>query len=397
MKKLISTLSVCLFFIAAHAQLIIQRAFTPQNGNQYFELYNNTTSPIDLNCYTLLTHFRNLDEAGFYMVRFPQSTLGSNETMLIGNREQLNPVNPLNRIQLSWQDLGATGLLEKYNMSENQLQLFHNPITALDREVKNTFKNNLDYIDHVVFLFNGATLVDASVNLDAEKNLPDFLNHLPQLSYTNNCGGQVTIAINTIRNRFPNIFNNPNLQHERGYFKEFQVQQNSSSVQIAWQTMRDQQNRGFHIERRSGTGTWSTVAYVAALSPEGNSNNESLQYFYGDRTILNDRTEYRLRSIDMNGKAFYSPTKIINAYGEVDPLAVYPNPSRDGSANISFGTVNSLRDVQVIDMNGQLVQQWVSVNSPTQQVQNLKTGHYVVRVIDRQTGAITTKKLVVKN
>ncbi len=398
MKKLITTLAACLLLFSVEAQVMIQKAFTPQNGVQYFEIFNNSNNSVDLGCYSLITHFKNLNEAGFYIVKFPQTELKGKELMLIGSGENLNPVNPTGRPQFSWNMLAATGYLQKFLMSDNEMQLIDGEIPKNNPEVRNSFRSKIDFTEHVVFLMNGSTLVDASVNLDAENNLPEFLDRLPQLSYNNNCGSTVTVAFNSIKNRFPDIFNHPNQQHQQGYFKEFQVQRNSSSVQVAWQTARTIDNNGFYIERRSSSEPWTTVAFVASVDAEGtNNNNDVLQYNYGDRSILNDRTEYRLRTLDANGKAFYSPIKVMNAYGQEESLVIYPNPSQDGRANISFGRVNSLRDVQVIDINGRIVQQWVSVNSTSQQLQNLRTGHYVVRVIDRQTGTVSSKMLVVNN
>jgi hypothetical protein len=75
---------------------------------------------------------------------------------------------------------------------------------------------------------------------------------------------------------------------------------------------------------------------------------------------------------------------------------VYPNPSPDGRINVAFGNVNSLRDVQIIDISGQLIQQWLSVNNTNQQINNLRRGNYIVRVIDRQTGTVSSEKIIVQ-
>jgi hypothetical protein len=68
----------------------------------------------------------------------------------------------------------------------------------------------------------------------------------------------------------------------------------------------------------------------------------------------------------------------------------------DGRVTVSLGKLNSLRDIQVIDLNGQLVQQWLSVNNNTQQINDLKRGNYIIRVIDHQTGTLTSEKLIVQ-
>ena len=198
-----------------------------------------------------------------------------------------------------------------------------------------------------------------------------------------------------MQSAYASIFNRPNQPNDYGYFKEFQIQRNNAIVQIAWQTAREQNNRGFEIERRSDNEPWTTVAYVATLAPTGNSS-ETLKYLYGDNTPLRGNLQYRLRQVDVNGRATYSPVRTINVLGEENKIVIYPNPSTDGRVNISFGNVNSLRDVQVLDINGQLIQQWLSINSNSQQLTNLRRGNYFVRVIDRQTGTMTSQKLIVQ-
>lgn len=381
----------------AHAELIIQKAYTPQNGAHYFEIMNNSNTMLDAGCYSLVTHFQDIYEEGFFVVKLPALSLQPREVITIGSDENLNPVNPLNKMQLGWSFLSQNNFIQKFVLSENQMQLNEMPLPpAKNFTVGNVFRSDLEYVEHVVLLLKGSTLVDASVTVDADKNLPSFLDRLPAMYFDNTCGTRVSLTLNGMKNRYPNIFNRPNLPNEYGYFKEFEVQRNSTAVQIAWQTMREQNNRGFYIERRTGSGPWTTVAYVATQAPEGNSN-ESLQYYYGDKSILNTRTEYRLRQMDVNGRAHYSPSRPIDAEGRTESIVVYPNPSPDGRANIAFGPVNALRDVQVLDINGQLLQQWVSVNSRSQQLQNLRSGQYFIRVIERQTGAVYTEKLIVSN
>jgi hypothetical protein len=254
--------------------------------------------------------------------------------------------------------------------------------------VKNVFRSEKDYVEHIVLMLQGSTVVDASVDVDADKNLPGFLDRLPSISFNNSCGTRVTLTFNGMKSRYQHIFNRPNENNEYGYFKEYEVRKNSTSVQIAWQTMREKNNNGFYIESRTNNGPWTSVAYVASVAPGGNSN-EALQYYYSDKNILNEQTEYRLRQVDSLAKP---PTTDDNK----DNINIYPNPTTDGRANISFGQVNALRDVQVLDINGQLIQQWVSVNSYSQQLQNLRRGQYIVRVIERQTGAMYTEMLMVQ-
>jgi hypothetical protein len=64
MKKIISTLLVSMLLLQTQtqAQLVIQKAYTPQSGDHYFEIYNNSNTLLDIGCYSLVTHFQNITE-----------------------------------------------------------------------------------------------------------------------------------------------------------------------------------------------------------------------------------------------------------------------------------------------------------------------------------------------
>lgn len=218
---------------------------------------------------------------------------------------------------------------------------------------------------------------------------------MPILDYSNSCGNPVTIRFNTLQSMYPNIFTrSPFERNEYGFFREFEIHKNTASVQIAWQTSKEQNLRGFEIERRIENKPWTTIAFVATMAPSGN-NNQVIDYLYGDNTFLGDNAEYRLKQIDVNGRSFYSAPRRINTL-ETKEVVLYPNPSVDGRVTVSLGKLNSLRDIQVVDLNGQLVQQWLSVNNNTQQINDLKRGNYIIRVIDHQTGTLTSEKLIVQ-
>ncbi len=177
-----------------------------------------------------------------------------------------------------------------------------------------------------------------------------------------------------------------------GSFKEFDIRRNNAMVQIAWQTTREEGNRGFEIEKKVGDAPWMMVAYVPSLAPDGNSS-KTLSYLYGDNSLIEENTQYRIKQISINGLAAYSSIQALRPYA--NKVTVYPNPTPDGTVNVGFGSTSTFRDVQVLDLNGQLIQQWLSLNNTSQQINNLQKGNYVVRVIDRQTGLVSSEKIIV--
>lgn len=180
-----------------------------------------------------------------------------------------------------------------------------------------------------------------------------------------------------------------------GYFKEFEIRKNNAAAQIAWQTVREENNRGFELQRRIGTNPWTIIAYVASMAPDGNSS-KTLKYLYGDNSLLKEDAQYRIRQIDINGHSSYSSIQTLDQLHVINKILVYPNPSPDGIVNVALGNANSFKDVQVMDINGQLIQQWLSVNTANQQINNLRKGNYIIRVIDRQTGGVSSEKIIVQ-
>jgi hypothetical protein len=165
-------------------------------------------------------------------------------------------------------------------------------------------------------------------------------------------------------------------------------------VQIAWQTISEQNDRGYELQRRAGPDEWTTIAYVAALAPETGSN-KTRHYLYEDMFPFTDQTEYRLKQVDVTGRSVYSEIKSLPGQTGYDGLIVYPNPTSDGRLNVHFDDINTLRQVELVSMSGSIVRQWRSINNHDMQINNLYPGDYVLRVIDQQSGTVSTKKVVV--
>jgi hypothetical protein len=181
-------------------------------------------------------------------------------------------------------------------------------------------------------------------------------------------------------------------------FTWFDVQRNNAAVQVAWQTTLEQDRRGYEVQRRFGeTDNWSTIAYVVPdLSAQSSTDQDLQRYMYGDqRPDLNRTAEYRVKVISRDGRYGYSDTRTVPALVEGRSVSVYPNPSTDGRFSINFGSDRSVWDVQLIDMNGRIVDQWRSISSNNYQISNIRPGHYLLRLVNRETGFVTTEKVVV--
>jgi len=178
--------------------------------------------------------------------------------------------------------------------------------------------------------------------------------------------------------------------------RSFTATRNNSSVLLKWETVTEENSRGFYLERNFGNNIWQTIGYVATKAINGNSNT-ILNYDYSDLNAAKGITQYRLRQIDIDGKQAYSPIRAVRAGGQKGKTIVYPNPSNDGKVNVVFPDVNTIRDVSLMDMNGRIVRQWKKIANNNIQIDNLTAGFYTIRIVETETGEQTVEKIVVKN
>jgi len=178
--------------------------------------------------------------------------------------------------------------------------------------------------------------------------------------------------------------------------RSFTAARNNSSVLLKWETVTEENSRGFYIERNLGNNVWETLGFVSTKAIHGNSNS-SLNYEYSD---INNKakgiTQYRLRQVDIDGKHAYSPVRAVRAGSQKGKTIVYPNPSSDGKVNVVFADVNTIRDVSLMDMNGRVMKQWKGVTNNNIQIDNLTAGFYTIRITETGTGEQTVEKIVVK-
>ncbi|MBO9635645.1 MAG: hypothetical protein J7578_21255, partial [Chitinophagaceae bacterium] len=123
---------------------------------------------------------------------------------------------------------------------------------------------------------------------------------------------------------------------------------NSNSVLLKWETATELNNKGFNVQRKSGTGDFETIGFVASSGKEGNSTS-LLEYQFTDKSAPSSIVQYRLMQEDIDGRQSFSKLVLISA-GNSSELSViiYPNPSPDGNINLSFSDA-SPKELQLTD------------------------------------------------
>ncbi|UOQ53049.1 hypothetical protein [Hymenobacter cellulosivorans] len=150
-----------------------------------------------------------------------------------------------------------------------------------------------------------------------------------------------------------------------------QVQQRA--VVLRWTTAQELRNDRFEVERAQGDG--QAFTRVATVAGRGTTTTTS-SYAYTDADVLRpgQRLYYRLRQVDQDGQAIYSPVVAVSAGANgAQALRAVPNPARD-QVRLEGATADV---AQVLDLTGRLLR---TVNTRELiSLQGLTPGIYLIR------------------
>ena len=106
----------------------------------------------------------------------------------------------------------------------------------------------------------------------------------------------------------------------------FNASVNGRNVDLNWTTSSEINNSGFNIERKLiGVSEWNTIGNVVGNGTSNNSHN----YTFTDRNVVNGKYSYRLKQIDFNGNYEYHNLNSEVELGAPTKFSLYqnyPNP-----------------------------------------------------------------------
>ncbi len=152
--------------------------------------------------------------------------------------------------------------------------------------------------------------------------------------------------------------------------------QGSTAVRLAWATASELNSARFEVERSLDGVAFSQIGQVAA------AGNSPTAHTYGltDATLPGTGIlYYRLRQVDFNGTATYSPVRSITMPYSALELALYPNPTHTAA---TLAGAKAGATVQVFDALGRLVYATTAEATGTAALAlpaGLPTGVYLVR------------------
>ena len=177
----------------------------------------------------------------------------------------------------------------------------------------------------------------------------------------------------------------------------FEAKNGENEVFLNWATETEINNDFFTIERSVDAENWEELLEV----PGAGSHRGLLLYKEVDREPLNGISYYRLKQTDYNGAFSYSTIRTVNRFNAV--LNIFPNPSTDGSINVSIkGYKNKEIILELRDVLGSLIYSRnykVSMKDDVWEINDLlrlSNGLYTVSIFGDNQYLLSEKILITK-
>ncbi len=166
----------------------------------------------------------------------------------------------------------------------------------------------------------------------------------------------------------------------------FTATKETTSALLAWETANEKNCDYFGIERSADAKTWAAVGSTTA--------DGSLTYRFKDALPVNGANYYRLKIMDLDGSYAYSPVRSLSFSNgtKADVVSLYPNPAK---ATVTINGLEAGATITILSMNGQLEGNYKTTGSSLIiNLNELATGHYLVRVLSAAGEVLANQKLV---
>lgn len=161
-----------------------------------------------------------------------------------------------------------------------------------------------------------------------------------------------------------------------------------TAVSLKWKSSLETNSKEFVVERSADGVNYSIVGTVAAKGIPS-------EYSLLDASPVGGDNFYRLKQVDNDGKFVYSKVLKVN-FTRLPGISISPNPA-SSYLYVSLENINSAVTVQLIDLNGKLMQQQTISQGTGYKIISLAglvKGLYTVKVISKEK--LVTKKLLVQ-
>lgn len=169
----------------------------------------------------------------------------------------------------------------------------------------------------------------------------------------------------------------------------FDTYKKENSALLIWATVKEQNNKGFEIERSTDSRNWVNIGFVATQAKNGNSSIQS-DYYFTDNAPENGQNFYRLKQVDVVGAYEYSPVRLV-AFNKNNSISIYPNPTTE---RVTIAGLQGGEKINVFDISARKIYEVtakdVIMDIPFNQ---LSAGTYLIHIIATD-GSISSYKIV---
>jgi hypothetical protein len=151
--------------------------------------------------------------------------------------------------------------------------------------------------------------------------------------------------------------------------------QATKAVAVAWTTASEKNSARFEVQRSFDSREFVTIATVAAQG----TSTKATTYATHDRTAPAAQLYYRLRQVDLDGTAAYSPVVRVAGTEATPELALYPNPATERLT--ATAPAEAGRTYRVLNTLGQVLATGpAETANPSIEVQALPAGSYLLEL-----------------
>jgi hypothetical protein len=151
----------------------------------------------------------------------------------------------------------------------------------------------------------------------------------------------------------------------------------NQKAELSWSTASESNNDYFVIEKSVDGRNFSSIGRVDA---SGNTNTTS-SYSFTDPEIIKQKSWYRLKQFDMDGKEKDLGIRFMNAEGAAVSASVYPNPVKGNTITINTGDEPLPASYRLTDVQGRMMKAGTLRQAQEQlDVQELPEGIYFLRI-----------------
>lgn len=173
-------------------------------------------------------------------------------------------------------------------------------------------------------------------------------------------------------------------------FAGFTAVKKMDAIVLNWSTAQESDNSHFEVEKSTDGRNWNMIAMVMG---NGNTNTVS-NYQYTDKKNNSAVVYYRIRQVDLNGKAWFTDVRTIRGNGTAPAFKVYASGTNE--LTIALNSTVARLEVSVFTLDGQKVAAGTYTNAAyqvKQQMPVLPAGMYVVQLNDNN-GTVLAQKIV---